>query len=180
LAKSIQRAESIARAYHNLGICYSFKESWQEALDAYEHSLEVSERIGLLETAGKSYVQKGHVYLCLKDVTLAATYCAKALDIADEIGRPLGRANAFRVLGRLIGERGDYITGMNVLEQGLEIFRQFENPLGEAEIMREIGTLQLNRDTSDRGNQTLQNALSIFERIGARGEVARTRSLLAN
>lgn len=179
-ARELGSETSECRAYHNLGLCHTFRESWYEALDNYEKSLEISERIGLMDMAWKSYVQKGHVYLSLRDSTLAATYCARALDISEEIGTPLGKANAYRVLGRLVGERGDYATGSSILHQGLEIFRTFEDALGEGEVLREIGELQQMRDGVDTGNQTLQTAIDIFERIGARGEVDRTRALLEN
>jgi tetratricopeptide (TPR) repeat protein len=179
-ARELGSESSECRAYHNLGLCHTFRESWGEALDNYEKSLEISERTGLLDMAWKSYVQKGHVYLSLKDSTLAATYCARALDISEEIGTPLGKANAYRVLGRLVGERGDYATGTSILNQGLAIFQSYQDPLGEGEVLREIGELQLERDGADAGNQTLQTAIDIFERIGAQGEVDRTRALLAN
>jgi tetratricopeptide (TPR) repeat protein len=171
---------STCRAYHNLGLCYTFTESWQDALDNYERALEISERIGLMDMAWKSYVQKEHVHLSMQDASLAATYCARALDISEEIGTPLGKANVYRVMGRLVGDRGDYTTGTSILNQGLEIFRSYEDPLGEGEILREIGELERDQDRVDVSNQTLQTAIEIFERIGTSGEVDRTRAILAN
>lgn len=176
-SQELGNAVSECRAYHNLGLCHTFREVWVEALDNYENSLAISERIGLMEMAWKSYVQKAFVYLQLKDSSLAATYCARALDISEEIGTPLGKANVYRVLGRLVGERGDYVTGSSILKQGLDIFRNYDDALGEGEILREIGELEQAR-SGENADQALQSAIDVFERIGARGEVDRTRAIL--
>ena len=92
--------------------------------------------------------------------------------------RPLGTADAYKILGRLMGDRGGFATGMSLLEQSLALFREYDNPLGEAETIREIGELERAHGEIETGNATLRQAIDIFERIGARGEIDRTRAII--
>ena len=166
------------RAYHNLGMCGISREDWPAALDAFERALEISEGIGDLALAASSYAQKAHVYLHLNDRTLSAAYCTRALDIFQEVDRPLGKAEALRILGRLVGSGGGHRTGRDLLDESLDLFVRFENPLGEAEVRREIGKLEVERGNTDQARVHLSQAVGIFDRLGARVDVERTQLLI--
>ncbi len=166
------------RAYHNLGMCGISREDWASALDAFEQALQISEGIGDLALAASSYVQKAQVYLRLNDRTLSAAYCTRALDIFQEVDRPLGKAEALRILGRLVGSGSAYRTGRGLLDESLDLYVRFENPLGEAEVRREIGILESEQGNPEEARTHLIQAVEIFDRLGARVDVERTQALI--
>ena len=180
LYEQLKHAVSIARAYHNLGMCHLARQSWTEALDAFEKSLKISQARGDLRQSASTYVHKAAVYLELSDPTVAATYCAQAMDIFREVDYPLGIAETYKVLGRLFIRERDWATARSLLEESLQICRDYDNPLGVAEVYRELGNLQAAQNDTEAARRSLEAALEQFETLGTRHDVEITQSLLDN
>ncbi len=173
LYEQLESQGSIARIHHNLGMCFSSRENWAEALDSFEKSLEISQDQGNIAQSASTYVQKAVVYLELADLTVAATYCARAVDAFREIDYPLGLARAYKVLGRLFTQKEDWATARGLLDESLRLYVEYGDQLGEAETKRELGRLHRARHDGEAARRSLEEALGTFEHLDARhdGEV---------
>jgi tetratricopeptide (TPR) repeat protein len=169
----------MAQAYHNLGKCFAAKENWTQALDAYEKSLEISQDQGNLMQSAINYVNKAAVYLELSDMTLTATYCARAVDVFREVDYPLGVAEAYKVLGQMFTRKQEWVTAQGLLEESLRICEEYDNPLGVAETCRSLGLLHQTRSETDSARTSLEQARDQFQSLGALHDVETTSELIA-
>jgi len=169
---------SVAHVQHNVGMCHLARGRWEPALDAFEKSLAVSLDTGNLRLSASTYVQKAAIYVELKDTQVAASFCARALDIFREVDYPLGQAEALKILGRISVARQNWSTAEGLLGESLRICTDYSNLLGAAETRRELGVLNRARNREDDARGFLQQAVEGFVTIGAKHDVARTRALL--
>jgi len=179
LYEQLQRTGPAAQAHHNLGICHASRRNWTQALEAFEQSLESSQKLGNLWQTGMTLVHKAAVFIELGDSDVAASYCARAIEIFREIDYPLGSAEAYKVLGRLFTHRQDWTTARSLLQESLRICEAYENPLGTAEAHRELGQLYARRGDADEARASLTEASEAFERLGASHDLELTQDLLS-
>lgn len=170
--------EAMARAYHNIGICYSAQSNWPAALDAFEKSLDIALTAGHLILSAVNYIEKASVFLELNDTSVAATYCAQAIDICKEVDYPLGVAEAYRVLGKMYTAKGDYSTAHSLLTESLNLCDQYNDPLAHAETRRQIGILHISTNETEQARNTLETARQEFETLGAQHDAQITQNLI--
>lgn len=177
--EQLDNRRALARVHHNLGMGHLARRSWDAALDAFETSLEVSLDTGNLRLAGSTFVQKAAVYVELGDAEVATRYCARALDIFQEVDYPLGQAEVLKLLGRISTIRENWATAEGLLQESLRICTDYGSSLGAAEARRELGLLSRARGRGQEAQRLLEEALSGFEALGAQHDAHRTQDLLS-
>lgn len=178
--EQLDKPISIARTYHNMGMCQTARGIWHEALDAFEKSIEIAQDKGDLILTALNIVHKAAVYLELNDRTLVATYCARALDTFKEVDYPLGIAETYKILGRLYTQKQDWATAHGLFSESLRLCQQYQKPLGLAEVERELGNLYLAQNNSEMAREILQSALDRFKTLGAQNDISKTEEILKN
>ena len=178
LYEQMDKSSSVARLYHNLGICHSSQGRWTEALDSFERSRTISQDEGNLRQSAMTDVHRAAVFLELGDSQVVASLCARAIETFQEIGFPVGIAEAYKVLGRLFTRKKEWATAQGLLEEGLKICEQYDDALGYAEILRDLGRLHQEREDPAAAKQSYETALDRFQALGAGHETEVTRSLI--
>lgn len=124
-------------------------------------------------------MNKAAVYLELSDMTMTATYCARAVDVFREVDYPLGIAETYKVLGQMFTRKQEWATAQGLLEESLRICEEYHNPLGAAETCRSLGLLHHSRDETDSARTSLERARDQFQSLGALHDVESTGELIA-
>jgi tetratricopeptide (TPR) repeat protein len=174
----LDKPKQKAFALHNLGLCFTAVANYASALDAFEKSITIAQDISDLILTSLNYVHKAAVYLALNDLTLVATYCARALDTFNEVDYPLGIAETYKVLGQLYTKKQDWATAQGLLNESLRLCQQYEKPLGIAEVNREIGKLYIAQNKTEMARETLQTAHEQFLQLNAQHDATVTKKLL--
>ena len=159
-------------------LCHSSRNRWTDALDAFEQSLEISQETGDIGQSAATYIHKAAVFLELGDSQVAASLCARGIEIFEETDFPLGIAEAYKVLGRLLTRKKEWATAQGLLEEGLRICEEYDDALGRSEIHRDLGNLHAARNDAAAARASYRTALEGFQTLGASYEVEATQAQL--
>ncbi|MGH8168309.1 MAG: tetratricopeptide repeat protein, partial [Woeseiaceae bacterium] len=97
------------------------------------------------------------------DYTAAATFYAKALDLAPDEG--VVRAHRLILLARAWIASGEYEAGRDVANQALESAERSGSPRIAADALHQIGKAYLELEDSSRSIVSLEQALVLYERL---------------
>ena len=171
---------SLAKTYHNIGMLHMDCERWTEALDSFEQSLEITTEHGELGMMSITYLNKAEVYFALSDLSVAASYCGKALRIFEELADKLGEAEAQRVLGMVFTKKEQWSAALGLFEDSLALSESCGNPLDTAETYRELGRMYVAKGDRDPARKAFVQALDRFRQVGAERDVEETEKLLSD
>ena len=125
--------------------------------------------------------------LALGQIEAAEETAANALTRAIRQKNRLSHVRALRARSKVLAERGRWDDAQADLEEAVTMARQIAYPYAEAQALHDMGLLRShqggggldrNRPTS-QAREPLEAALAIFVRLGAEGDVERTKQTLA-
>jgi tetratricopeptide (TPR) repeat protein len=125
--------------------------------------------------------------LALGQVEVAEETAANAVTRAIRQKNRLSHVRALRARSKVLAERGRRDGAQADLEEAVTLAHQIAYPYAEAQALYEMGMLRLRQggEGADRNRLTsqawepLEAALAIFARLGAKGDVERTKQTLA-
>jgi tetratricopeptide (TPR) repeat protein len=169
----------MARAYHNLGMAHADRKDWPSAMESFEKGFEEAQAEGLLDVMANIHLSRAELLLELGDGSMVALCCARALDIFKKIEDRLGEADTYRVLGRLFTLRRQWATAGSLFRDSLRLNEEYGKPLNVAEAQRDLSRMHAARGHRSEAKAGFGAALSSFERLGAMGDAAEIRQLIA-
>ena len=87
----------------NLGLVYADKGEWERAIEMYERSLEIEERVGDVHGMAQTWGNLGLLYESQGDRERAAKYLAQAYLVFDRLGAAPDAREASSILVRVTG-----------------------------------------------------------------------------
>ncbi|MSS72480.1 MAG: tetratricopeptide repeat protein [Candidatus Latescibacteria bacterium] len=124
------------------------------------------------------YLNRAELMLEWEDSSMAASFCAKALDICRKIEDHLGEADAYRLLGRAFTQRRQWTTATQLFQDSLRLNEEHKNPLDLAETHRDMGKMYVARGHKAKARASLEAALAGFQKLGAKADVAEAERLI--
>ena len=172
-AKSRGLKKQMANALHFQGISFAVRGNHQNALDYYQHSLQIRGEIGDQKGLGTSMNAIGLVYLNQSDTLKALHYFEQALyqyrknHIRKESAATLGNIGAIKM------DQGNYGIALHYFQEALTINREFLDQRGEAQCLGQIGAVYLERKMYTKGLDYLKQAVHISEIVSDNFWIAR-------
>jgi tetratricopeptide (TPR) repeat protein len=167
-----------ALVLHNMGMLCSDLERWEEAEEAFDRCLLLSEAQGNWQMVANVLINRSELLCARGQFDAAAAECSRALAIYTEIGDEVGRGEAMRLQGHAERRAGRHAAAFRVLREAIRVAGRHQNVLLEAETARELGALESDRGDVAAAAQWLERALARFGTLGARREEAEVRAEL--
>lgn len=165
----------LGQVYFNLGISYEERGEWERSGATYERALQIARESGDLGLVGSIYLRRGEMQAKLSDAAMAMAYGQKALEIFYRLEDPLGRADVYRLYGRVAGLKGAWERAAECLGESERLQRQYGCRLGEAEVEEERGWVYARQGNHALAMQSYQRALGLYQELKAEGKARHIR-----
>jgi predicted ATPase/class 3 adenylate cyclase len=170
----------VATLHNNLGyIAHHLQGDTETAIQAYQRSLRVSNRIGYRYMMAMTANNLGLAYQTLGDYRQAVAHYRQSLQIRQEMGDQHGIASTYDNLGLAYHQRGDYAKAMEYHHLSLEIKRGQGDAFQIANSLLNIAAVCRDQEHLEEALAFGEEALEIFQEIGGRQFLAENHSLLA-
>jgi len=136
------------------------------ALEYYQTSLGLLEKIGDQRRIGNRLGNIANVYSDRSDYPIALTYFDKALNIRKKIDDKRGLAADLNNTGLIYYEMGDYIEALDRYENALALNQAIDNTRSIGKNLANIANIHLNLGNFQNAIQTFQKALIIRRELG--------------
>jgi CHAT domain-containing protein/tetratricopeptide (TPR) repeat protein len=158
-----------SRALGNLANVAMWQEHYDEAVDWYKTSLQVSESSGEKDTSAITFGNLGWSYSSMGDFENALAYFEKAKDASSKSGLSSGEVEWTISVGNTYYEQHDYTSAESAYRDALALARKlgFESPTAEclddlAQIALEKEDLDSARSLSDQAIELTRNGKDHF------------------
>ncbi|HEX7241765.1 MAG TPA: tetratricopeptide repeat protein [Longimicrobiaceae bacterium] len=168
----------LAQTHHNLGISYRDLGFDREADAHYLRAMELAASAESEDVVALAETERAVLRARGGDGALARTLALRARGRFEQIGDPLGRAEATRVLALAARADGRDDEAAAHLEEAFEAAGAASDPLLRAEVQRDRGLLLRDRGEAGAAREALADSAAGFETIGALAEAAAVRALL--
>jgi len=152
----------------NLGNAYYSLSQNDKALENYNASLRVTEKVGkktALEGKAAALGNIGLIYSDKGDLDNALKYHQDALKIDREIGYKQGETLALGNIGLIYLNKGDLDNALKYHQDALKIDREIGYKQGETLALGNIGLIYLNKGDLDNALKYLKKALKVLEKF---------------
>ena len=150
----------------NLGLIYRTRGDLGQAEKMHRKSLEISEKLGLLEGMADNYGNLGVIYWTREDLDQAEKMHGKALEINEKLGRLEGMASAYGNLGVIYQTRGDLGQAEEMHREALEIEVKLDRLEGMAAEYGNLGAIYQTRGDLDQAEAMIRKSLGTYEKLG--------------
>jgi len=150
-----------------LATTYAVEGDLDRALQHYDESLRIGERVGDLWGTTKPLINMGRIHLMRGDGEQALSTHLRALKILLKIGDQHGLASVYRNAADVYLARGDYANAIDYHARCLEIAERIGDKEQRAGALRGIGIALLDRGEPREAAEALGKALDGFESLGA-------------
>ena len=166
-----QDERGCAIAYHNLGMVSADHGDWADAERYLEHSRAVAGRLGDIRLEGLARLNGAEVQLALGRGDRGLSEADAALQIFNQLGSELDKADAYRVIGAAYRRLGQRQLALARLEEAVRLSERTGAKLSEAEAVRECALLYHDMGRNQEALQNLTRAHRLFSRLDARHEL---------
>lgn len=165
LARAIGDLVLVAKILNNLASYLDYDAPTEKALEYYQESRSLYERIG--DTAGwmDVLVNQGAAYQERGDVTAALAAYQECCNLSARFNLPRPEAFAHLNMGRLLYERGDEAEAQTVLEQAYAGYEGLGDEAGRADCLTVLGDVALARGNAEAALEHGREALALALRI---------------
>jgi HD-GYP domain-containing protein (c-di-GMP phosphodiesterase class II)/Tfp pilus assembly protein PilF len=154
-----------AIAYHNLGVIHAERKAWEEADRCFRLSLKIVEQTGDRHLHGLGVLNRAEVLAGLGRLKEARIAAESAVCIFDELRAPVEIADAYRMLGMVCREAGEFALAGARLRLAVEFAAAAGSAMSEAEALRELAYLQARTGGIDDALELLVTATARLSRL---------------
>jgi serine/threonine protein kinase/tetratricopeptide (TPR) repeat protein len=158
----------------DMGIAYRQLNKPEEALQNYQESIAINEKIGQKWglSAGLNEMADFEASSGKPDAALASYN--KSLTLLREIGMKTDIADTLTNMGTVYQDLGKFDQALDVYKQSLQIQRETGDRAYEAQCLHNIAEVYLTMGDSDNAFTYYQQALELREKLGVPGDIAET------
>lgn len=169
-----------SEAYKNLGTVYYAKGHFQQAIQYYTQSLEISQLLNDKRAIANSYNNLGSVYYRQNNFDKALDHLQKCLAIREEIGDRSGIVYSYNNIGNIYYNRIDYDNAEKYYTQCLEISKEIGEQAAIIASHNNLGNVYLAKEEFETAAEHYTDSLHISEKIGEKASIARGYTGLGN
>jgi tetratricopeptide (TPR) repeat protein len=151
---------------NDLGLLYKAKGEWERAVEYYERSLAIKEKVGDEHGMAPTLNNLGLVYKAKGEWERAIEYYERSLAIKEKVGDEHGMSTTFNNLGSVYQAKGEWERAIEYYGRSLAILEKVGDEVGAATTMYNIASLYEDMDRYDEAVELLERVVEIDERVG--------------
>lgn len=157
----------------NIGVMLKIRGNFQDALEYYQQSLNIRQRLGNKSGLAIAYVNIGNLHVSAKSDNKALEYFTKAEELYRELDEIYGQAAALNNMALIYRRRNELTTALNFFERALEKYRTIEHSMNISRCYTNIGLVYHDFEDYDRAldyfalSQVIKNELEDRSGIAA-------------
>ena len=151
---------------HNLATLVAQQGEIERALQLWQQSLEIEERIGDVQGKAATLANMAGVIAQQGDIERALQLWQQSLEILERIGDVHGKAAILHQMAGVIAQQGDIERALQLWQQALEMVERIGDAQAKAAILNNMAGVIAKRGDAERALQLWQQSLEIKERIG--------------
>lgn len=157
-----------AATWNNLGVLYSTRGEFSEALGAYQQAETLYSDLGHIAAQAETLHNLGSLLLLLGRIEEGRQSLQKAVEHRRETQWPLGEARALAALGwalELDTEIGNssYLEALSTYDQAIEIFESHDTALDLAQALERRGEVHRRLGRLEEAQEDLEYALKLLD-----------------
>jgi tetratricopeptide (TPR) repeat protein len=158
--------ETRADIYHCIGMNVCKLSEWDKAIDHYQKSLEIKEKIEDIHGMARTYNNLGLIYAVKGEWDTAIDYYEKRLEISENFEDIWGMGRTYGNLGRAYYSKGEWDKAIDYYEKSLEIKEKIRDIYGIATTYGNLGFVYGDKSEWDKAIDYCKKSLEISEKIG--------------
>jgi tetratricopeptide (TPR) repeat protein len=151
---------------NDLGSLYKAKGEWERAIEYYERSLAIQEKVGDEHDTAATLHNLGMVYQDKGKLDTAIEYQERSLAIAEKIGDEYGMSHIFNSLGEIYRVKEEWNKAIEFYGRGLAIGEKLGDEHGMAPIFNNLGIVCQAKGELDRAIECYKHSLAISRKFG--------------
>jgi tetratricopeptide (TPR) repeat protein len=151
---------------NDLGLLYQAKGEWERAIEYYEHSLAILEKVGDEHGMATTFNNLGLVYQAKGEWDRAIECYERSLAITQEMGDGYAVARIFNNLGEVYRVKGEWERAMEYYERSLAIREKVGDEHGMAATFNNVGSVYQAKGEWERAIEYYERSLAIMEKVG--------------
>ena len=159
---------------NDLGLLYQDKGEWDKAIEYYQRSLAIKEKVGDEHGMSTTFNNLGEVYRVKGEWDKAIEYFERDLAICEKVGDEHGMASTFNNLGLVYQDKGEWDKAIEYFERDLAICEKVGDEHGMAPAFNNLGLVYDAKGEWDKAIEYYQRSLEIKEKVGDEVEAATT------
>jgi tetratricopeptide (TPR) repeat protein len=138
----------------------------ERALQLWQQSLEIKERIGDVKGKAATLHEMGRVIAQQGDIERALQLWQQSLEIEERIGDVKGKAATLHQMAGVIAQQGDIERALQLWQQSVDIEERIGDVKGKAATLHQMAWVIAQQGDIERALQLWQQSVDIEERIG--------------
>jgi tetratricopeptide (TPR) repeat protein len=151
---------------HLLGMVYKDKGEWERAIEYYERSLAIKEKVGDEHGMAPALNNLGSVYKAKGEWERAIEYFERSLAIWEKVGDEHGMASTLNNLGSVYQDKGEWERAIEYYERSLAICEKVGDEHGMATTFNNLGSVYKAKGEWDRAIEYYERSLVIRRKLG--------------
>lgn len=147
------------------GGSYLVRGQFEKALEYYERSLAISEKISDQQGMSKTLNNIGVANSYLGDYSRALDYHLRSLIIKEELSDKSGMAGSMNNIGLIYMNHGNYPRALDYFQRSLKIKEEFSDSRGIAQTLNNIGLIYMRQKDYLNALNCFRKSLEICEEI---------------
>jgi tetratricopeptide (TPR) repeat protein len=159
---------------NDLGSVYQAKGEWDKAIDYYQRSLAIHEKLGDEHGMSIIFNNLGSVYQAKGEWDKAIDYYQRSLEIKEKAEDEHGIASTFNNLGSVYQAKGEWDKAIEYHRRSLAIGEKIGDEHGMASTFNNLGEVYRVKGEWDKAIDYCQRSLEITQKIGDEYMIGRT------
>jgi tetratricopeptide (TPR) repeat protein len=151
---------------NDLGLLYQDKGEWDKAIDYYQRSLAICEKVGDEHGMASTFNNLGEVYRVKGEWEKAIEYYQRSLEIKEKVGDEHGMATTLNNLGLVYDDKGEWDKAIEYYQRSLEIKEKVGDEHGMAPTFNNLGSVYQDKGEGGKAIEYYQRSLAICEKVG--------------
>jgi tetratricopeptide (TPR) repeat protein len=164
-------ADGTAAILHNFGYLIQSRGDYEQALEYYERSQKIKERLGNRAGIAYSLGQIGNLHYLRGHYDEALANYEQVLGISEEFGDRSSVAGALHQIGMIYQDRGNYEQALEYYDRSGRILDELGDRAGVASSLHQIGIIHHLRGDYEQALEYYDRSLKIAEELGKRSSV---------
>lgn len=161
-----------SKALNTIGASYQVKGNFLKAIEFYQQSLKLREKMGDIRGVSSSLANIGSIYISISEFEKALYYQMKSLKTFEQIGNKEGMASALNNMGVIYNNLSDQTKALEYNLRSLKLYEEIGDKQGIAACNDNIGVIYMNMKEYDKALKYQLQAYVIDEEIGDKGSTA--------
>jgi len=178
-AKSLKLKKWESKAYNTIGASYQVKGNYLKAIDFYQQSLKIREKLGDIRGVSSSLANIGSIYINIAEFEKALYYQLKSLKIFQQIGNKAGMASALNNIGVIYKNLSDYPKALDYNQRSLVLFEEIGDKQGIASSYDNIGNIYSSMNDLTKALEFQLKSIAIDQEIGDKSGESTMLSVIA-